>query len=84
MNRRGWLWMDKFKEEGADGHGLLAVDVGGSNFGLGVQTHDIGHDAGDGVNGGVESRARTWRFGHVRVAFTEKIVPSSAAACTRF
>ena len=53
LNRHGWLWMADFKEKGADGHGLLAIDVGGSNFGLGRQTHDIGYDAGDGVNGAI-------------------------------
>ena len=62
----------------------MGIDVGGSNFGLGSQTHDIGHDAGDGVNGSVESRARTWKFGQVGVEVTEKIVPSGASVCTRF
>ena len=84
LDRRGWLCMAEFKEEDADGHGLLFIGVGGSNFGLNRQTHDIGHDAGDGVNRAVELRVRTWRFGHVRVAVNEKIVPSVTDACMRF
>ena len=62
----------------------MAVDVGGSNFGPVSQTHDISHDAGDGVNWDVDSRERIWRFSHVRVVVTEKIVPSGPAACTQF
>ena len=46
--------MAELTDEGADGHGLLAIYVGGPNFGLGSQTHEIGHAAGDGVNGDFE------------------------------
>ena len=34
----------------------MAVDVGGSNFGFGGQTHHVGHDAGNGVDRAVEAR----------------------------
>ena len=40
--------------------GLLAVDVGGSNFGFDGRTHHVGHDLGNGVDGAVEAQTGGW------------------------
>ena len=66
-----------------DRYGLLAVDVSGSNFGFSSQTHHVGHDAGNGVYGTVETRTSGGWFGHVGVNVTQKIVSTSAAAGMR-
>ena len=52
----GRLWVTTFEEQGADRDGLLAFDVSGSNFGSGSRTHHVGHDAGHGVNGTIETK----------------------------
>ena len=64
--------------------GLLAVDVCGSNFGFGSQTHHIGHDAGNGVDGTVETRTSGGWLGNVRANVTQEIVSTNAAAGLRF
>ena len=58
--------------------GLLAVGVGGSNFGFRSQTHHVGHDAGNGVDGNIETRTSGGWLGHVRVNVTREIVSTSA------
>ena len=47
------------------GDSLLAVDVGSSDFGFGGQTHHVGHDAGNGVYGAVETSTSGGWLGHV-------------------
>ena len=84
MDWSGRLWLTYFEEQGADRDGLLAVDVSGSNFGFVSQTHHVGHDAGNGVYGTVETRTSGGWFGHVGVNVTQKIVSTSAAAGSRF
>ena len=62
----------------------MAVDVSGSNFGFGSRTHHVGHDAGNGLDGTVETSTSGRWFGHVGEKVTQKIVSTSAAAGTRF
>ena len=82
-------WSDRlrvttFEEQGADRDGLLAFDVSGSNFGSGSQTHHVGHDARNGVDGTIETRTSGGWFGHVGANVTQKIVSTSVAAGLRF
>ena len=62
----------------------MVVDVGGSDFGFGGRTHNVGHDAGDGADGAVEARTGGWWLRHVRARVSQKIIPTSAAAGSRF
>ena len=62
----------------------MAVDVCGSDFGFGGRTHHVGHDAGNGVDGAVEARTSGGWLGHVRAHVSQEIVPTSAAAGSRF
>ena len=62
----------------------MAVDICGSNFGFGSRTHHVGHDAGNGVDGTVETKTRGGWFGHVGANVTQKIVSTSAATGSRF
>ena len=62
----------------------MAVDVSGSNSSFGIRTHHVVHDAGNGVDGNVETRTSGGWFGHVRGNVTQKIVSTSAAAGSRF
>ena len=65
-------------------YGLLVVNVCGSNFGFGSQTHHVGHDAVNGVDEAVETRTNGGWLGHVGANVTQKIVSTSAAAESRF
>ena len=78
------LWVTEFEEQGAYWDGLLAVYACGFNFGFGSRTHQVGHDAGNGVDGAAEARTRSGWLGHVRVHVSQEIVPTSAAAGSRF
>ena len=80
----GRLWVTYFKEQGLYRDGLLAVDVGGSDFGFGGRTHHVGHDLGNGVDGAVEARTGGWWLGHIRASVSKEIIPTSAAAGLRF
>ena len=60
------------------------MDVGGTDFGLGGQTHHFGHDAGYGVDGAVEARTGGWWIWYVRARVSQEIIPTSAAAGSRF
>ena len=62
----------------------MAVDVGGSDFCFGGRTHHVGHDAGDGVDGAVEAQTSGWWLRHVRACISQEIMPTSAAASSRF
>ena len=62
----------------------MDVDVSGSNLGFGIRTHHVGHDAGNVVDGTVETRKSGGWFGHVRMNVTQKIVSTSAIAGSRF
>ena len=62
----------------------MAVDVCGSDFGFGSRTHHDGHDAGNGVDGAVEARTSCGWLGHVRAHVSQEIVPTNAAAVSRF
>ena len=62
----------------------MTIDVSGSNSGFGSQTHPVGHDAVNGVDGTIETRRSGGWFGHVKANFTQKIVSTRAAACLRF
>ena len=62
----------------------MAIDVSGSNFGFGSRTHRVGHDAGNGVDGTIETRTSGGWFEHVGANVTQKTVSTSAAAGTRF
>ena len=64
--------------------GLLAVDVGGSDFVFGGQTHHVVHDARNGVDGAVDARTGGWWLWHVRARVSQEIMPTSAAAGSRF
>ena len=62
----------------------MAVDVRGSNFGFGSRTHHVRHDAGNGVDGTVETSTSGRWFGHVGENVTQEIVSTSAVAGSRF
>ena len=62
----------------------MAVDICGSNFGFGSQTHHVGHDAVNGVDRTVETRTSGGWLGYVREYVTQEIVSTSAAAGSRF
>ena len=62
----------------------MAVDVYGSNFSFGSQTHHVGHDAGNGVYGTVDMKLSGGWLGHVRKNVTQEIVSASLAAGSRF
>ena len=62
----------------------MAVDVSGSNFGFGRRTYHVGHYAGNGVGGTVETSASGGWFGHSGTNVTKKIFSISAAAGSRF
>ena len=80
----GRMWVTEFEEQGAYWDGLLAVNICGSNFGFGSRTHHVGHDAGNGLYGTIETRTSGGWLGHVRANFTQEIVSTSAAAGLRF
>ena len=48
----------------------MAVDVCGSNFGFGSQTHHVGPDGVNEVDGTVETRTSSGWLGHVRANVT--------------
>ena len=52
----GHLMVTHFGESGANGHGFLAVEISGSDFGLGCRSHHIAHDFGYGKNRAIEGR----------------------------
>jgi len=54
-----WLRVAHFFQGGADGNGLLAVDVGGSDFGFSSGAHDIAKNFADSVEWSVGG----WRLG---------------------
>ena len=62
----------------------MDVDVGGSYFGFVSRTHHVEHDTGDGVDGAIEARTGGWWLGHVRARVSQEIMPTSAAAGSRF
>ena len=62
----------------------MAVDICGSNFGFDSRTHHFGHDAGNGVDGAVETRTSGGWLGHVRENVSQEIVSTSGAAGSRF
>ena len=64
--------------------GLLAVDVCGSDFDFGSRTHHVGHDAGNGMDGAIEAWTSGGWLGHVSARVSQKIVPTSVAAGSRF
>ena len=76
--------MTYFGEQGAYWDGLLAVDVCGSNFGFGSRTQHVGHDAGNRVDGTIETRTSGGWLGHVRANFAHEMVSTRAAAGSRF
>ena len=43
------LRVTHFGESSVNGHGLLAVEISGSDFGFGRRSHHIAHDFGHGV-----------------------------------
>ena len=62
----------------------MDVDVCGSNFGFGSQTHNVLHDAVNGVDGTVETRTSGGWLGHFRSNATQEVVSTSSAAGSRF
>ena len=62
----------------------MAVDLCGSDFGFSSRTHHVEHDVGNGVDGSVKARTSGGWLGHVRAHVSQEIVPTRAAASSRF
>ncbi len=56
LDGRGRLWMAHFGKCGADGDGLLGVEIGSADFGLCRRAHDVGQNLADGMDRAIEGR----------------------------
>ena len=81
MGMAGW-GVAKFAEQCANEYGFLSIDIGGTDFGFGGRSHDVGHDFGHGVNGSIEPLASAGRICRIGRTVAEKIMATGAAAGT--
>ena len=54
LHGRGWLGVSKFAEQCADVDGFLSIDIGGTKFGFGGQSHDVEHDFRHSFNDSID------------------------------
>ena len=72
--------MTHFGNSGANGDGLLAVEISGSNFGFGRRAHHIVHDFGHSVKRAIRGQGQRRRFQGIERTQSEKEVAARAAA----
>ena len=56
------LRVNHFAKSGANGHGLLYVEISGSDFGFSRRNHNIPHDFGHVVKRAVGGRGQRRKF----------------------